>query len=402
MRTGNRGQVVVLFVLALLVLLGFAALGIDVGYLYSVKTELQRSADAGALGGAYVFNDGDWSFGSTPPEPMRTKAVQRAQDAATSDPVGASPVSAGAVNVTFPAVNPNQIQVTIQKNVNLFFAGIVGMPSVTVSATATAEAVRVEQNVECLKPLAVPLPYVDRDNNERWNSGDGSPTDPRQGTHVTDLRIVDATISSSFDVRNNSGRLFALDLCQNGIVDSTTYQNWIADPSQDLSVIQCTRTCPGGSAFVGTRNGRIWVRRSQSPGATMTGLQRLINSDRGARFNYDSGNYPNLPGSNLHNGPAWITSPRVMRVALYDPSVAAGPSQADRRILVWGFAGFWIEGVRSHSCDCHWVGFGPFRRWVCSTCSYVDGYFVPDSAVGVESAGPRLIEPSLKMTRLVQ
>ena len=47
MKIGNRGQVLLVFVAALLALLGIAALGIDAGYMYTVRHELQRSADAG-------------------------------------------------------------------------------------------------------------------------------------------------------------------------------------------------------------------------------------------------------------------------------------------------------------------------------------------------------------------
>ena len=42
MRRNSRGQVLVLFALFLLILIGFAALAIDVGYMYTVRHELQR------------------------------------------------------------------------------------------------------------------------------------------------------------------------------------------------------------------------------------------------------------------------------------------------------------------------------------------------------------------------
>src|SRR3972149_7337901 len=57
MRTGNRGQVLVIVALAFAVFLGFAALAVDVAYLYTVRNELQRCADAGALAGASAFVD---------------------------------------------------------------------------------------------------------------------------------------------------------------------------------------------------------------------------------------------------------------------------------------------------------------------------------------------------------
>ena len=48
----ERGVSAVIVALVLLVLLGFAAFAIDIGYLYATKNELQDIADAGALAGA--------------------------------------------------------------------------------------------------------------------------------------------------------------------------------------------------------------------------------------------------------------------------------------------------------------------------------------------------------------
>lgn len=54
--TGQRGAVLILVALLLLfVLLGFAAFAIDFGYSYVVKNELQNAADAAALAGASVL-----------------------------------------------------------------------------------------------------------------------------------------------------------------------------------------------------------------------------------------------------------------------------------------------------------------------------------------------------------
>ncbi|MFQ5895073.1 MAG: pilus assembly protein TadG-related protein, partial [Nitrospinota bacterium] len=45
-RRGEAGNALVLFALMLPVLLGFAALAVDVGYLYFVRTAMQATADA--------------------------------------------------------------------------------------------------------------------------------------------------------------------------------------------------------------------------------------------------------------------------------------------------------------------------------------------------------------------
>ncbi len=56
-RPAERGQTIVLVAVALVSLLGMAALAIDVTTLYVAKGELQRAADAAALAGAKTFVD---------------------------------------------------------------------------------------------------------------------------------------------------------------------------------------------------------------------------------------------------------------------------------------------------------------------------------------------------------
>ncbi len=54
---GQRGAVLPLVAILIVVLLGFAAFAVDLGYLHVVKGELQNAADAGALAGAGVLFD---------------------------------------------------------------------------------------------------------------------------------------------------------------------------------------------------------------------------------------------------------------------------------------------------------------------------------------------------------
>ena len=49
---GQQGIVILFLALCLFVLIGFAALAIDIGYLYTTRSELQNVADAAALAGA--------------------------------------------------------------------------------------------------------------------------------------------------------------------------------------------------------------------------------------------------------------------------------------------------------------------------------------------------------------
>jgi Flp pilus assembly protein TadG len=53
----HKGATVVFVAIAMVMFLGFAALAVDLGYLYVVRGELQNAADSGALAGAQVLYD---------------------------------------------------------------------------------------------------------------------------------------------------------------------------------------------------------------------------------------------------------------------------------------------------------------------------------------------------------
>src|SRR5262245_61891278 len=52
---GQQGFVLVVVAGILVVLIGFVALGVDTGALYSARTSAQQVADAAALAGAFTF-----------------------------------------------------------------------------------------------------------------------------------------------------------------------------------------------------------------------------------------------------------------------------------------------------------------------------------------------------------
>ncbi len=256
------GQMIVIFAIVLLVLLGFAALGIDVGYMYSVRSDLQRSVDAGALAGAFAFNDGGWVSGPVPAL-LQAKAENRATFFATRDPVGPAPLTSGAITFAYPPGVVNQIQVTARYNANLFFAGIIGSPTVMLSATAVAEAIPVDQNVECLTPLAFPYPYTDSNGNGGWNPGEPivPPTSIPQGLHVT-FRVANTPEPSEGYpggtpgyVHDWAGEIFPIRMCGDSLGGESDLRRRIRTPCYDgcnaisfgipLSLKENPHVCPG-------------------------------------------------------------------------------------------------------------------------------------------------------------
>jgi uncharacterized membrane protein len=139
MRTDNRGQVLVIVALAFAVFLGFAALAVDVAYMYTTRNELQRCADSGALAGASRFTEPGGAWSPNPLDPVMIQAGDRARDYATRDEVVTTPLNpASEVAVAFPQVN--QVRVDVSRNVGLFFARIFGLQTRAITAYAVASA----------------------------------------------------------------------------------------------------------------------------------------------------------------------------------------------------------------------------------------------------------------------
>jgi Putative Flp pilus-assembly TadE/G-like/von Willebrand factor type A domain len=128
----ERGQSLVIVVLFLVVLLGIAALVLDVGHAYLVQRRLQASADAAALAGA----DG-------------LPTVAAATALANQYGAGGNNVPSGVDNVQMsvstscissaPGCSPaNAVSVTESATVPTIFAKVLGIGSLKVHAAATA------------------------------------------------------------------------------------------------------------------------------------------------------------------------------------------------------------------------------------------------------------------------
>jgi hypothetical protein len=153
---GRRGAVIALVAVAGTVLLGFAALTIDLGHLYVARAELQRAADAAALAAATACITDAGLAQYT--DALGYTAWQRASDVAYKDPVLGSgmvlrttDVVAGHHNFADPTgpltwAQPwNAVQVTARRTtdsangpISLFFARIWGKEQAEVVATARA------------------------------------------------------------------------------------------------------------------------------------------------------------------------------------------------------------------------------------------------------------------------
>jgi len=370
MHAGNRGQVLLVFLGALLALLGVTALGIDVGYLYTARHELQRCTDAGALAGASAFLSGAWTDGAT-----RSVADGRARTFAAKDKVVAAILSAGSeVAVAFPS--QDRVRVDATRNVSLFFARLFLGPTKTVTAYSIAEASVVDTNVRGLKPWGIPYPWEDTNGNGLYDPGETVHRDCPEG--VLDLsryfcpgtRVIlkigtPQNSPKSPDglpsLQQEPGHFFALDFDGSG---ASGYRQGIE----------------GESTYPVSVGDSIALETGNMVGPTVQGTSTLLDADPTSQWNAAAG----LPESDRFHADdgSWMNSPRVIRIPVYDPETAL--SNGKTSMVVAGFAGFWIESIEHHQ-------------------GTVIGRYIPTRAFGQPgpAAGPTA-GPVLKTLRLVE
>ncbi len=154
------GQVLVLFVLALAVLLGFSALTIDIGSAYATKANLQNTVDAAAMAGAQDMDVANNAMltaveyagenGINIPNPLPI---------ITSSPyVYTDPISGDVISVTTPYQgDSSKIEVVCTTTVKFSFAKILGISEGEISARAVAQY-GVAASVPWIVPFVIPQP----------------------------------------------------------------------------------------------------------------------------------------------------------------------------------------------------------------------------------------------------
>jgi len=155
----ESGQTILLVALAIVSLLGMAALAIDVVTLYVARSETQRATDAAALAGAKAVADsgfttlatGDTNYASAKTL-ARTMAIQAVNAVVTANPpvnlvAGSAPQLVGSPTVDTSRQGNVLVSVTlIRSNLPTFFSKIFGRTAATVSTTAVAEAYNPSNN----------------------------------------------------------------------------------------------------------------------------------------------------------------------------------------------------------------------------------------------------------------
>jgi hypothetical protein len=179
-RRRARGQVLVPFVFALGALFAILALVIDVGNIWNNSLHAQQAAEAAALAGV-PYMPGDFSTAST-------KAVAEAQRNGFS--------AAGGATVT-PVVNlesNRRLDVTVSRTYGTYFLRLLGMNTVRISRTATAE-------YTLPVPMGSPLSTYGDNSGNFWAVSGSQGADRANGDAYGTFYNPNPTLNNQYDSR---------------------------------------------------------------------------------------------------------------------------------------------------------------------------------------------------------
>jgi Flp pilus assembly protein TadG len=148
-RKASRGQTLVFFALASLVLLGALGLAIDAGFDFAQRRGMQNAADAAALAGAKIVSTND---GSGSNYPVLSTVQSIAQQNGVQDPTDPAQLTCELLTDTLlsngactdgviPTTNgiTSAVRVTVRETHQTFILPALGITSSSTGATATAQ-----------------------------------------------------------------------------------------------------------------------------------------------------------------------------------------------------------------------------------------------------------------------
>jgi Flp pilus assembly protein TadG len=305
---GQRGAMLVHVATALVGLLGFSALTIDLGVLWVARRQAQNAADAGALSAAASLAFGD--PGDTAAVTAAARSVAEAHEV-----WGQAPTAAGAVDVTFPGcptgapaagggcarVDVNRTEATggaLPVQIAVLFGGA----PMAVRATATAKALD-GNATNCRRPWAIPDRWTESDGNDLFNLGSDVYTAPTSSDPGTSY--VWPQEGTAISVQWVELPPFPL---PRHVFFSTQVDG--LDEDAYLDAIE------GCSESVG-RIGDVVLNYPFHPDATAASVDALIDLDPDAYWDSSSGTV---------RGSRFPASPRIVPVALFDPADYSAPT----------------------------------------------------------------------------
>ena len=324
----EKGATMVFVALVMLVLIGAAALAIDVGVLYTAKTQCQNAADSGALACA-----GHMMTFSTLNSSVASKARAKGVEYANYNKVLSTPVAVSNANVTVDLAL-KRCRVCVPRTqasgnpVPTYFARI-WRNSVDVSACATAE-IGIAATANCIKPWALPDAFNDANANGVYDAGEYY--EAGVTSYGTDYRANGNDVGVHLVVKQADpgnaiapGQFYPIDLPIPNSPDTggDRYRENIA-------------SCNSVAVSIGDT---LWTENGNMVGPTKQGVQDLIDQDPGAQWDATT---KEIVASAF--GPTG--SPRIIRIPFFDPSKPFTSGKQD--FVVTNIASLFLEGIDSN------------------------------------------------------
>lgn len=324
----ERGAAMLFVAIALVVCFGFAVLAIDMSLLQLSKNQLQNAADAAALAGAIQFGVSSGNQAQSTAEAIRIAGLNRAIQNTQQ------PVTIAAGDVSYP--NGNSIRVQTHRThatgdaLRMYFMRVLNAGDdnlADMTARATAQVVPIG-GTSCLRPWVFPDRWTDTNGDSLYQAGE--PYDPV----TTGYRVPD-DVGQTITIKYQSG-------------GSTPKTGWyqpirfgpVNRGGPNCNGADCYRTfissCEPYSVFIGDT---LQFESGNMVGPTRQGWQDLVQQDPNARYDASTGGITNS---------AYPVSPRMIKLALYDPSIgviARAGSGAEKHVVVRKFAFLFIEAM---------------------------------------------------------
>ena len=381
-RRGERGAALVLMALMLFLAIGMSALVVDYGMIKASEAEAQRAMDAAALAGASAFLD--------PEDPLVVREViaeNRAREYAAKHEVHRMPIQAdealGYVDVEVDPVAETVTASYTSPAIQLWFASVIGIPTMGITASATAEAGSVGRAVDCVKPFLVPDmwdetdPTQDLDGDKLWDGSlrgrDGGEDwifEPDKGDRYVpfdpDAPLADQPyqtgLGSSYtsggssipNLRGSTSGDYGTPMLikgQLGMPDGqrTSMFYFLFDLNENMNTRAEINSCTESSRIAIGQP--VPIKPGGTTGQVKHGVNDLMEQDPDAHWDYTSntvvGSQP-PPGSGIAPGNwNWNQSPRVITIALFDPHVIANGVMpgGGSEVTVTNMARMWLNDV---------------------------------------------------------
>jgi hypothetical protein len=333
----QNGAVSVVVALSLIVLAGFGAFAVDLGYLKWKRGQMQAAADAAALAGAAALV----AFGADTAR-IVSEAVTygQANVLAKDNPAAAVRDTDVKIDRTGQGYVEVTAGVTSDRGnpVNLFLGPVLGKNFADVSATARA-SIWCATGSHCMKPWAIPTKFTWNDKadpNKKYNgNGKLDVASPLEMASVSVQGYSAADIGTQIVIKQGDphttiapGEYDPIDFPPTNkgkpIPGGSEYQTNIAgcagSNNTDVAVNDYLQTEPGGKV-----------------GPTKAGLNDLIAQDPGAHWDTST---QSIKGSTQTDP---LSSPRVALISFYDPRDP--PTSGRDSIKIYQMGAVFIEGV---------------------------------------------------------